>query len=145
MNENLMLSTGMFEEAEKYWLNHLAGELMEPDFLSDYSRTGQYVKDNFTLSFEKQVANELIRISKNNNFLLNVILLTVFKILVYKFTGQNDIIVSSLVLKTSNQNFNKCIALRDFLSPGMTFKDLLLEVKETAADGYEYQYYPIRK
>jgi amino acid adenylation domain-containing protein len=145
MDNDLILTSEMFEEAEKYWRDNLSGELIELDFPGDYSRTGQYDRGNFKLSFGEQAAHQLIRISKNNDFLLDVILLTVFKILIHKFTGQNDIIVSSSVLKTSNQNYNKCIALRDFLSPGMTFKELLLKVKESAADGYKYQYYPIRK
>ena len=145
MDENMIFTTEMFEDAEKYWKNKLSGELVESNLLGDYPRTEQYAGANYKISFGNRIASELIRICKNNNMLLNVMSLTVFKILLYKLTGQNDIIVSSSVLKTSNQNYNKYIAFRDFLSPGMSFRDLLKKVKETVVDGYKYQYYPIRK
>jgi len=144
MDNNLILTSEMFAEAEKYWLDRLSGELTVLTFPTDYPRTGQYQQENLELPFEEQAVEQLIRISKNNDFLLDVLLLTVLKILIYKFTGDNDIIVSSSVLKTSSQNYNKCIALRNFLSPGMTFKELLTKVKANAIDGYKYQYYPIR-
>lgn len=145
MEENIIFTSEMFEDAETYWRNKLSGELVEPGLLGDYARSGRYVNTGHKISFENQLTETLSRISKNNNLLLNVILLSVFKVLIYRYTGQDDIIISSAVLKKSCQGYNKYIALRDVLSPGMTFRELLTVVKETAADGYKYQYYPIRK
>ncbi len=140
-----VISAEMFEDAKKYWLDKLSGDLRELNLAVDYPETHQYVEANYIRSFGNQVPGKLMHISKNNDLSLYVIMLTAFKILLYKFSGQEDIIVSSPTLIKSNQSYNKFIALRDFLSSEMTFKDSLMAVKETVLAGYKNQYYPIRK
>ncbi len=145
MDQSTIFSSEMFEEAKTYWLNKLSGELSELNLPGDYQGPRQYVEASKQLSLGRQVTERLALISKNNDLSLYVILLTAFKILLYKFSDQKDIIVSASTLTKSNQNYNKCIALRDVLVEENTFKDFLMAVKNTVVDGYKNQYYPIRK
>jgi tyrocidine synthetase-3 len=145
MDQSTIFSSEMFEDAKNYWLDKLSGELSELDLPGDYQGTHQYVEASKQLLFGRQVTERLAHISKKNDLSLYAILLTTFKILLYKFADQKDIIVSASTLAKSSQSYNKCIALRDVLIEENTFKDFLLAVKNTVVDGYKNQYYPIRK
>ncbi|MCU0289547.1 MAG: AMP-binding protein, partial [Acidobacteria bacterium] len=145
MPEYMIFTSEMFEDAEIYWKNKLAGELDDLDIRGDYSRTGHYIKAYHKMTFSGPDIHELTHISKNNDLLLYIILLSVFKILISRYSGQDDIIVVSPVLKKSGQGYNTFIALKDILLPGMTFKEFLKAVKETVVEGYKHQHYPIWK
>jgi amino acid adenylation domain-containing protein len=144
MNERIFTS-GMFADAKKYWLNKLSGDLTPPDLSGDFPGTYRYKAGNLSMEFTNGMVEKLTLISKNNDLSMYVILLAAFKILLYKFSGQGDLIVSAPTLKESRQNYNQWIALRDHLHPGMTFKEFLMTIKETVVEGYKNQYYPIRK
>ncbi|MCP4158220.1 MAG: hypothetical protein GY757_61540, partial [bacterium] len=62
----------------------------------------------------------------------------------FKYTGQKEIIVASPVYTAENREFNKYIPLRDRVEPHMTFKELLMKIKETVVEGYKKEYYPIK-
>jgi len=79
-------------------------------------------------------------------------LLTVFKILLHRYTGQTDICVGSPVANRGQQEtedligfFVNSIALRSDLSGNPTFADLLSKVKETTLEGYNHQDAPFEK
>ena len=122
MNESLVFTSEMFEDAKKYWMDKLSGELNLPRLVGDFPTGKNYVKAGCNLTFTGEIAGELTRIGKNDDLSCFVILLTVFKILIHKYTGQDDIVVSSPTRSESSQNYNKWIALRDILSPRMSKK-----------------------
>ena len=69
--------------------------------------------------------------------------------LLYKYTGQEDIIVSSPVyIKNENHSTyidNKFIPFRDTLSNKMTFREVLRNLKNTVSETYKNQHYPLNK
>ena len=145
MDNKELFTLEMFEDARKYWLEHLSGELNEVKLFPDFPRGNQYKADHYKIEFGNQLVKELLRIGKKNDLSLYVILLTAFKILLFKMTGQSDIIVAASTLKESKQKSNTCILLRDRLNPEMSFKAFLMRVKETVVSGYKNQFYPIRE
>ncbi len=79
-------------------------------------------------------------------------LLTVFKILLYRYTGQTDICVGSPVANRGQYEvenllgfFVNSIALRSDLSGNPTFVELLSKVKQTTLEGYNHQDAPFEK
>jgi non-ribosomal peptide synthetase component F len=139
------ISLDMFENAKKYWLEKLSGELTGPEFSSDLPSRQTDSIDSFKMALAKNLSEKIIHLSNNNDLLLYVLLMTGLKIMLYKYTGRNDIIVSALTLKKSTQSYNRWIMLRDFLHPRMTFKELLMKVKDTVFAGFKNQYYPVHK
>ena len=140
-----IITTRMFEDAREYWVTKLAGQWDELNLLADFPKTREYEEANCQITLKNDLAEKLITISKNDDLSLYVLLLTFFKILLYKLTDQNDIAVATAALSRSKQSYNKGIILRDLLRPEMGFKELLMKVKQTAADGYANQHYPIRR
>ncbi len=145
MNRNVLIPIDGFENEKIYWLNKLSGELSEVKLVADFPGKECCRTANYKLLFEKEITQHLIRISKNNDLSFFVILLTSFKILLFKYTQQNEIIVASPTYSKSNQKYNRNVVFRDFIYPEMTFKEILLKVKQTVGEGYRNQYFPIRR
>ena len=144
MEKNVFSSITEFDEAEKYWLDKLSGELKEIRLPRDFHSAAPYTSSQYKLTFENQtdITEKLDAVSKNNHLSLYVFLLTVLKILIFKWSLQNDIIVGSPIYTRNPRDYYKFVAFRDFVNPGMTFKELLLKVKETVAGGYKHQCFP---
>ena len=76
-------------------------------------------------------------------------LLAAFKVLLYRYTGQEDLIVGSPIANRHRQELERLIgffvntlAMRTDLSGNPTFKEVLKRVRETALDAYANQDLP---
>ncbi len=145
MEKRIFPNLAMFEEAEAYWSAQLSGELQEVRLPGDFRGSREYVEGRTgRLAFPAELGEKMLLISKNNNLSLFIILLTAFKILLFKLTGQDDIIVASPIYTPTNQEYNKYVLFRDRLSSPMGFKDFLMHVKQTVVEGYKNEHYPIQ-
>ena len=79
-------------------------------------------------------------------------LLAVFKVLLYRYSGQEDICVGTTVAGRNQQElegligfFINTLALRSQVKGDMRFTALLQEVKETALEAYAHQEVPFEK
>jgi|GEM_PF-794143 len=142
MDKHLFITLDQFEEAKKYWLGKLSGKLEDVRVPMDFPGTVGYDSAVYKLTFNSRVTEELVRISKDNSLSLFILLLTFYKILIFKYTGQRDIIVASPVYTESNRKFNQYVAFRDILQPSMTFRDLLMMVRQTVVEGYKNEHHP---
>lgn len=146
MNTNILNSYREFENARKYWESMLLDNINELKIPTDYQKTKDCTRAHFTMDFERELSDKLLAFSKNQGLLLYIIMMTALKVLLYKYTGQEDIIVASPVYNDEEiEKLNKYIVLRDSLSNEMTFKDLLMNVKQTVSEGYKNQHYPVGK
>jgi len=143
MYKEKLIPIGMFEEEKKYWLGKLAGGLSELHLITDFPRSTGYARNIYKMSIQDKVVNRLKHISKNNDLSLFVLFLSTFKILLFKYSRQSEIIISSPVFAPGKRIKNRSILFRDFIYPGMMFKEILLTVRQTVADGYKNQYYPL--
>jgi amino acid adenylation domain-containing protein/non-ribosomal peptide synthase protein (TIGR01720 family) len=145
MKSEIVFPMDEFKKSQGYWLKKLAGDLQELKLFSDFPQTRHYQGVTYKTDFERGIFEPLVQISKGNDISLYIILLTALKIVFYKYSGQQDIIVSSPTYKSNSLEYNKIVLLRNLLEPKITFKELLLRVKETVVAGYKNQYYPVRK
>jgi amino acid adenylation domain-containing protein len=145
MHKNVATSLERFEAARDYWLDKLAGPLPEVRLTPDFNGAGPYTPALYKQDLDEAESREIWQLAKHNNLSLYIFLLTVFKIVLHKYTGQQDIIVISPVYNVSPQEYNRFIALRDSLTPELSFKEFLLKVRQTVIDGYRNQFYPFDK
>ena len=148
MNEHILVSIEEFENAKKYWFEKLSGDLSEiklPEDSSNHTRTDG--KQEIALEFPAEVSARLMQISKKMDLSLYVVLLAAWKVFLYKYTGQEDLSVTSPIYTDVEEiyNYNKCVVFRDILTDEMTMKDTLIKVKDTVTNGYENQYYPLSR
>ena len=146
MNTNILNSYREFENARKYWECKLAENINELKIPTDYPKTNDCTRAHLTMDFERDLSEKLLAFSKNQGLLLYIIMMAGLKVLLYKYTGQEDIIVASPVYNEEEiAKLNKYIVLRDSLKEEMTFKDLLMNVKQTVSEGFKNQHYPVGK
>jgi amino acid adenylation domain-containing protein len=132
-----------------YWLNNLSGELPETNLIQDYVRPPQYNGKNKSHSFElpSYLSQAIIKLTKESYFLVYLMLLSAFKVLLQKYTRNNDLIVGIPIYKKIDDvhidylNDDKVIPLRTQLSNEITFKNFLIQVKDTVIQAYKRQEY----
>src|SRR5690606_18687835 len=89
----------VFEKQLSYWKEQLAGipDLLElpTDKLRPMELT--YQGATYTYTFSKELQIGLSKLSQTYNASLFMVLLAAFKVLLYRYAGQNDIVVGSPV------------------------------------------------
>jgi fengycin family lipopeptide synthetase D len=142
-------NTNYFKREESYWLSKMQGELSKSFFPYNYSAPSFYEYNGKKLNFkiDGENFNRLVNLSNNSDMRLHMILTTILIILIYKYTGDEDIIVGSPIYKQDFEGefYNKILTLRNSVTGNMSFKELLIQVKKTIIDADENQNYPISK
>jgi amino acid adenylation domain-containing protein/non-ribosomal peptide synthase protein (TIGR01720 family) len=94
----------------------------------------------------------LLELSHQEGCTLFMTLLASFKILLYRYTGQQDICVGSPIAGRQQQElesmigfFVNTLAFRSHVDGEMSFVDLLKQVKVTCLEAYEHQEAPFEK
>ncbi|MFA0964363.1 amino acid adenylation domain-containing protein [Roseivirga sp. BDSF3-8] len=143
-----------FEESEKYWLDHLSGELPVLEMPADKARPADRTFTGRSLSFrlEKELVERLRRLCSEQQTTPFAVLLAATKALLYKYTGKSDIILGTPVaLRDDNGlqgqvgNLLNTLALRTSFEASQPFTILLEKVSETIRSGYAHKYYPFDK
>ena len=146
MNTNILTLYKEFEDAKKYWEEKLGGEINQLKLPVDYPNNNNYTYGTREMALGEELSKKLLSLGKNQDLLIFIIMLTSLKILFYKYTGQEDILVAAPTYKDENiQKVNKYVILRDILRADMSFKELLVNVKQTVSQGYKNQHYPVEK
>ncbi|MEM7343679.1 MAG: amino acid adenylation domain-containing protein [Chloroflexota bacterium] len=118
---------------------------------ADYPRPAKMSYEGGQLSFTlpPDLNQKLKALSQQAGVTQFMTLLAAFKVLLYRYTGQKDIVVGSPIANRTRPEienligfFVNTLALRSDLSDNSTFLDLLVQVKQTTQDAYEHQDLP---
>ncbi|HEY9809170.1 MAG TPA: amino acid adenylation domain-containing protein [Halomicronema sp.] len=123
--------------AAEYWAQQLIGPLPVLQLPTDQPRTANQSYQSATHSFAipELLSTGLQNLSEQEQTDLFTILLTAFKILVYRYTNTEDII-------TGTSNGKNILVLRTNLSGNPTFLELLKKVEKTFNESLNYKDYP---
>ncbi|WP_242295072.1 condensation domain-containing protein, partial [Bacillus cereus group sp. BfR-BA-01381] len=148
------LQAGTLEKQLAYWKEQLGGELPVLNLPIDRPRT---VKQTYQGSIErlvlsKQLTQKVRSLSKQEGTTLFMTLLAAFKTLLYRYTGQEDIIVGSPIANRNRSEieglvgfFVNTLPLRTKLSGDKTFREVLKLIRETSLEAYAHQDVPFEK
>jgi amino acid adenylation domain-containing protein len=146
-DENRAIAAGHHNKERDYWLEKLSGELVKSTFPYDHKGIPDIErrtrKIDFTLSGE--VSGQLMKLSNGFDPNLHMVLTAVVVLLLDKYTGSKDIVVGAPVFKQEIEAdfINTVLALRHVVRDGMTFKELLLQVRQNLKEATENQNYPV--
>ena len=136
-----------YDIERRYWREKLAGRPSVSGFPPDYPVTEPGGPAGASLNFPlpAEVFARLRHIANKSEQGMLIILISGIVFLLYKYSGNGDVVIGSPVLKQRfyRSGMNKLMALRVRVEAGMAFGDLLLAVKETL-DGAQknMDYYP---
>lgn len=115
---------------------------------NNYSFNGKYVP--FTISL--RLTNILKRLVKEKQTTLFIFLLTVFKTLLLHYSGQEDIVVGTVITERNQKEFEQIIGnftsnfiLRTNISGNPKFSETLKQIQETVIEGYKHKEVPLRR
>ncbi len=133
-----------------YWLNQLSGELSVAKIAPDFLETQDFKAKNNIFQFELPIilSEKIIGFTCNSNLSIYAVLLSCFKILLHKYTDEQEIIIGcpsyhhpGLIEPSKNQ----ILPLRSSVDSNLTFKSFLLEIKNTLIEAYLNQDYSLEK
>lgn len=144
------LEQGERERQLHYWQQQLQG-LTPLQLATDFPRpaiaTGNGARQTYTLFVD--LTSGLRQLSQRSQTTLYMTVLAVWQTLLYRYSGQDDIAVGSPVAnrhQAETQGLIGCfvntLVLRSCIQSGITFRQLLAQVKHTVLTAYEHQDLP---
>jgi tyrocidine synthetase III len=136
-----------FLKEENYWLDKLSGEVSRSFFPHDYQKNNPNPPQHHTYEFRftGELHTKLEKLRNGSLPRLHMILISGLVTLLHKVTGNVDIIVGSPIQKQeSDEKFiNTALTLRNIVEQKKTFKELLLQIRQTIVEATQNQNYPL--
>lgn len=134
-----------------YWQTQLAGELPKLEWLADKPRPVQqtYRGASWSTQLAPELTNALRKLAREQGVSLFVLLLGLYKVLLHRYTSQQDLVVGVPTAGRSEKRFAhtvgyfvNMVALRSSVTGGRAFSDFLDALKWTVVDGLDHAAYP---
>ncbi|MHA4812540.1 amino acid adenylation domain-containing protein, partial [Flavitalea flava] len=136
-----------------YWQNQLEG-VTPLKLPTDFPRKQVQSSKGSSLSFvvNKELTDALLSFSKREGVTLFMTLLSVYKVLLFRYSGQSDISVGTAVAGRQQVEveglvgfFTNTLVLRSNVNESISFSDLLQQVKQMTLAAFENQEAPFEK
>ncbi|HXM48142.1 MAG TPA: amino acid adenylation domain-containing protein [Pyrinomonadaceae bacterium] len=148
------LQGDVLERQLSYWRKRLGGDLPVLALPTDRVRPALQSYQGAHLSFELpvEISLRLKRMSQQEGVTMYMILLAAFQLLLFRYSGQNDILVGTVIAgRTRTETepliglFLNTLVMRTDLSGEPTFRELLRRVREICLGAYAHQEVPFEK
>ena len=148
------LQGDVLEKQLSYWTQHLAGAPALLELPGDRPRPPIQSFRGASIPFEIEVelAEQLKALSRGHGTTLFMTLLAVFNVLLFRYSGQEDIVIGSPIANRRRPELEQLIgffvntlALRTSLQGAPSFVEVLSRVRQTALSAYEHQDLPFER
>ena len=139
------------EKLWSYWQQKLHGNLPALNLPTDKQRPPIQTYNGASIKFKlsSKLVSQLKELARRERVTFYVTLLAAFKVLLYRYTGQEDIMVGSPTSGRSQPEFAPIVGyfvdpvvMRADLSNNPSFKDFLSQVRQTVLEALTHQDYP---
>ena len=143
-----MLASNKGEHLLAYWQQQLAGELPVLNLPTDHPRppVQTYQGASVHLFLTEALTQQLKELASTEGTSLYMILLAAYQILLYRYTGQEHILVGSPTTGRTQREFAdimgyflNMVVLRAVLKGSLTFKDFMEQVRQTVLKALDHQ------
>ncbi|HVI46388.1 MAG TPA: amino acid adenylation domain-containing protein [Chitinophaga sp.] len=151
--QRLHLQGSLLDEKLAYWKQQLRGVtpmLLPTDFERPLSRSTRGAV--ITAKIDKTLAEKIQQLTRTQGTTLYTALLAAFKVLLYRYTSQEDVVVATAITGRTRHEvepllgfFANTLVLRTDLSDDPSFETLLKKVNSTVLDAHEHQEAPLSK
>jgi amino acid adenylation domain-containing protein len=144
----------VLEEQLDYWKQRLGGELPVLKLPTDRPRPPalSYRGAEQSLELPAELAKRLKSLSRHEGATLFMTLLAAFDALLYRYTGQDEIVVGTPIAGRNRREvegligfFVNTLVMRARVGGAATFRELLAQVREATLGAYAHQEVPFEK
>ena len=141
----------ILEDLRGYWRKQLDGAPALLNIPADYPRpvVQSYQGSAVYFHLGKTLVNDLHSLGRAKGATLFMLLLAAFKVLLWRYGGQEDVVVGTPVANRDRPElenligfFVNTLALRSQINGQLSFWNFLQQVKQTALDAYQHQDIP---
>ena len=135
----------------EYWKQQLGSAPAVLELPADRSRptVQTYNGADFTFAFSPVLSQSLKALCRQEGVTLFMVLLASYKVLLHRYTGQQEIVVGSPIANRQRKElegligfFINMLAMRTVISGELTFREYLKRVREAALGAYAHQDLP---
>ncbi len=146
--------TDKFKDSEKFWLNRLSGDIPKLDLRTDYPRPKlqSFEGDFFTFVLNEGETETFKEMGAEKGATLFINLLTLLNVLLYKYTGQCDLIIGCDVSVRPHADllgiigmFINMLPIRSQIESSKSYNNFLMEVKQNCIDAFDNQEMPFEE
>ncbi|TWH51491.1 non-ribosomal peptide synthetase, partial [Dulcicalothrix desertica] len=137
-----------------YWKQQLEGAPQLLQLPTDRTRPSvqTFSGSTYTFTLNPQLTQQLCRLTTQSGTTLFMTLLAAFATLLYRYSGQSDILIGSPIANRNRSEiepligfFVNTLVLRTHFEDNPSFQELLTQVRETTLKAYEYQDVPFEQ
>ncbi len=148
------LESDDFAESENYWKTQLSGEIQTLNLPSSKLRpkTKTYNGNVLTAYLKKETSEGIRTITQERGGSPFMLLMSVFKTLCYRYSGQKDLLIGSPIAGRDHADLENqigfylnTIVLRDQIDANEIFGEFYEKVKANVLNAYTHQSYPFDK
>ncbi|MED2795921.1 amino acid adenylation domain-containing protein, partial [Bacillus wiedmannii] len=154
MWQHNLINNDQLKEQETYWKEQFQGDIPILNLPTDYPRPPVFSHEGNSLNFQigQEITEKLKLIGKQQNATLYMVLLAAYNTLLYKYTGQEEIVVGSPIAGRPHADlehivgmFVNTLALKNRPQGNKSFTEFLREVKEVTLEAFKHQDYPFEE
>ena len=144
----------VLEKQLSYWREQLGEDLTELELPFDYARPARqsFRGDAEGIELNAKLTPRMKEIAREQGATLFMTLLAAFNVLLWRYTGQEDLSVGTPIAnrtRAETENligfFVNTLVLRTKMNASSSFRDLLEQVRETTLGAYDHQDVPFEK
>jgi hypothetical protein len=148
------LQGDQLEREIAYWRAQLAGAPTLLELPTDRPRPSRpsFQASSYRVTMPRETASELLRLCRDADVTPYAALLSGFAALLYRVTGQDDLLISGPFANRTRGEFDDVVGLfantmviRARLSGNPTFEELLQRVTSTVVEALEHQEFPFER
>ncbi|NDI36677.1 non-ribosomal peptide synthetase [Chengkuizengella sediminis] len=144
-------TTESYQLQESFWANQLSGVIPQLQLQTDLRREEKRTFDGETVYFNvsKHITEQINETCHKKRITLNAYLLSVYYILLNKYTGQDELVVGSLTAARRHPDIHRMLGMfanflpvRYQVNDELSSNEMMSEMQELLGNIYEHQEYP---
>lgn len=149
--EQRMLSSNAGEEHGSYWKQQLSGTLPILNLPTDRPRPSvqSFKGQTYSSRLSPELTRQIKSFAKAHYMNLSVVFLGIFKVLLHRYTGQDDVIVGMPTMVRPQEHFDSLVGyfvnmipIRSQVLGEQSFSEFIKALQLTLIDGLDHAAYP---
>lgn len=149
--QNVQLNSELMKRQEEYWLKKFEREIPVLELPTDFQRPSiqSFEGDRVIFEADNDLSERILKLSEKTGTTLYMVLMSAYKVLLSKYTGQDDIIVASPITDRKMEElhnvigmFVNTVVLWSNPNSDKTFVQYLQEIKQITLEAFANSDYP---